>query len=62
MILFRYILYGLVIFLIVRMLTGVGESKKNSGKANDSIKTNSANAKKISKRIGEYVDYEDVDK
>jgi hypothetical protein len=62
MVLFRYILYGLVVYLIVRMLIGVGEVKKDSGKTKDSIKTNSASGKKISKKIGEYIDYEDVDK
>ena len=61
MIFFRYILYGLVIFLIIRMLTGVGEGKKDTA-GKDSIKTNTTNGKKISKRIGEYIDYEDVDK
>ena len=60
MIFFRFILYGLVIFLILRMLIGVGEGKKDTGK--DSIKTDTTNGKKISKRIGEYIDYEDVDK
>ena len=62
MIFFRYILYGLVIYLIVRLLIGVGEVKKGTSGKEDTIKTNSATGKKISKRIGEYIDYEDVDK
>jgi hypothetical protein len=62
MIFFRYILYGLVIFLVVRMLIGVGEGKKDAGKATGSIKNDSTNGKKISKRVGEYIDFEDVDK
>jgi hypothetical protein len=62
MIFFRFILFGLVIYLIVRLLIGVGEVKKDTGKTKDGIKTNSTNEKKISKKIGEYIDYEDVDK
>jgi hypothetical protein len=62
MIFFRFILFGLVIYLIVRMIIGVGEVKKETSKTKDSIKTNSTNGKKISKGIGEYIDYEDVDK
>lgn len=62
MIFFRYILYGLVIFLIVRLLIGVGEGNKDTSGKSDSIKTNSTNEKKISKKIGEYIDYEDLDK
>jgi hypothetical protein len=62
MILIRYILYALVIYLIVRLFAGQAVNKQtNSGKVDlekDSAKSN----KKVSKEIGEYVDYEDLKK
>jgi len=62
MILFRFILYAVVIYLIVRLFTGQAENKQtNSGKA-DLEKDSTKNNKKVSKEIGEYVDYEDVKK
>jgi len=62
MILFRYILYGIVIFLIVRMLTGRVENKGSFSGKSDLGKESNKNSKKVSKEIGEYVDYEDVKK
>jgi hypothetical protein len=62
MIFFRYILYGLVLYLVIRLLIGVGEGKKDPGIKKDSGSSDTTNGKKISKKIGEYIDYEDVDK
>ena len=54
----RYILIGILVFLIIRLFVRheKDNNKKNTG---DKIKFN---GKKISKNIGEYVDYEEVDK
>jgi len=62
MIFFRYILYGLVLYLVIRMLIGVVEGKKDAGIKKDPGTTSTTSGKKISKKIGEYIDYEDVDK
>jgi hypothetical protein len=62
MILIRYALVSLIIFLIVRSFIRIGEEKSASEKTSDSAKKNSDGRKKISKRIGEYIDYEDVKK
>ena len=62
MILFRFILIGLVIYLVVRLLIGYVDKKESFSGKQDIGKNNNANNKKVSKEIGEYVDYEDVDK
>jgi hypothetical protein len=62
MILIRFILYGVVIYLIVRMLVGYVDVKDTSSGKPDLDKESKKNNKKISKEIGEYVDYEDVKK
>jgi hypothetical protein len=62
MILFRFILYAVVIFLIVRMVTGsLGNKGPFDGKP-DLDKESKKSSKKVSKEVGEYVDYEDVKK
>jgi hypothetical protein len=62
MILFRVILFAVVIFLIVRMFTGSGANKGPFSGKSDFGKQNDKNSKKVSKEVGEYVDYEDVKK
>jgi large-conductance mechanosensitive channel len=62
MILFiRFILISLIIYLIVRSFSRynetVGEKRQQSAPENKDPK----NDRKISKRVGEYVDYEEVD-
>jgi hypothetical protein len=60
MILIRYLLIGLIVYLIVRSLVrfGGGTDKKQDG-----FKSNDKQAgKKVSKEIGEYIDYEEVKK
>ena len=62
MILLRYFLIGLIIYLIVRAFVrfgdGDGPSSPKGGQANGS----KPSSKKVSKAIGEYVDYEEVKK
>lgn len=59
MILFRYFLICLIIYLIVRSFIRYGlENNQTEGSEPESqTKKN----KKVSKEIGEYVDYEEVD-
>jgi hypothetical protein len=62
MFLFRVILFAIVIFLIVRLFTGSGSNKGPFSGKSDLEKQSDKNSKKVSKEIGEYVDYEDVKK
>jgi hypothetical protein len=62
MILIRYALVSLIIFLLVRSFIRIGEESRASEKTSGRVKKPSDGGKKISKRIGEYVDYEDVKK
>jgi hypothetical protein len=60
MILIRYLLIGLIIYLLVRLLVRFGEGPD---KRQDGFKSNDKRAgKKVSKEIGEYIDYEEVKK
>ena len=63
MILIRFILISIIIFLIFRSFIrrgGVGEQPTDRAKVNkDDTKIIN---KKISKDVGEYVDYEELDK
>jgi len=63
MILLRLILVGLIIFLIIRTFIRYMESEKPS--SNRTVEHGNGEKtinKRVSKEIGEYVDYEDVDK
>ncbi len=62
MILIRFALVSLIIFLIVRSFIRIGEESNASEKASGGGKKNTEGRKKISKHIGEYVDYEDIKK
>jgi len=56
----KYILIGLVVYLIIRsFIRREINSAQNDNRKKDTIKFGE---KKISKSIGEYIDYEDVDK
>lgn len=55
----RIILYGLIILLIIRMINATFRSKPPENKK-DNLKTDKTKKKRVSKDIGEYVDYEEV--
>jgi hypothetical protein len=61
MILIRLILIGMIVYLIVRSLIRYGKDETLSARSDESDKKNKAVNKKISKKIGEYIDYEEVD-
>lgn len=62
MFLIRYLLIGLIVFLVVRAFRNFGQEAEQPGKMKDPQDTKKADGKKISKSIGEYVDYEEVKK
>lgn len=62
MILIRFALVGLIIYLIVRSFQRYGETAEASQPKTEPDQSSKPNSKKVSKEIGEYVDYEDVDK
>jgi len=59
--LIRIVLIGLIIFLVIRMFARYFEITKDSGQVSGGDKKNNQGKKKISKEIGEYIDYEEVD-
>ena len=62
MILIRYILVGLIIYLIIRVFIRFWEKEAPSLHKSEPHNNSKPVSKKISKEIGEYVDYEEVDK
>jgi hypothetical protein len=62
MILIRYLLIGLIVYLIVRSFTRYGGGGGSPADLNATDKNEKPGGKKISKEIGEYVDYEEVKK
>ena len=60
MIIIRYLLIGLIVYLLVRSFVRFGD---NSGRMKDGLRNDDTQSgKKVSKEIGEYVDYEEVKK
>lgn len=62
MILIRFLLVSLIIYLIVRSFLRLGEEDKPSSGRSETDNKSKPNSKKVSKEIGEYVDYEELDK
>jgi large-conductance mechanosensitive channel len=61
MALIRFILIGLIVYLIVRSFIRMGEGEKPAPKRPEPDKKKPP-SKKVSKEIGEYIDYEDIKK
>ena len=61
MILIRFALIGLIVYLLVRSFMRYGEEETSSTQKSGPEKNNVTN-KKVSKKIGEYVDYEEIDR
>jgi hypothetical protein len=59
MILLRYLLICIIGYLVVRVFLKLGEDSKSSS-VNNPEKNGGTPPKKISKKIGEYVDYEEI--
>ncbi|MEI6047949.1 MAG: hypothetical protein WCS03_03550 [Bacteroidota bacterium] len=60
MILIRFVLVSLIVYLIIRSFIRVGKRENSSVHMTKPEKK--IDSKKVSKEVGEYVDYEDVDK
>jgi len=61
MILIRYLLICIIGYLVVRSFVKFGE-EKSSVERREQVKKDKMPQKKVSKEIGEYVDYEEVKK
>jgi len=62
MIFIRYILLFIIGYLVVRAFLKYGEDQKLSSDKRDSQKNDKIPSKKVSKEIGEYIDYEEIRK
>jgi hypothetical protein len=62
MMLIRFALIGLIVYLLVRSFMRFGEEQMHSGPKSEPERKDKVTVKKISKEIGEYVDYEEADK
>jgi len=62
MILIRYLLIGLIVYLLVRSFIRYGNDDNPSAGQNGQDKNSKQTAKKVSKEIGEYIDYEELKK
>ncbi len=62
MILVRYALVFLIIYLIIRAFVRFGEDDDATDKKVQRQESTNISRKKVSKEVGEYIDYEEVDK
>ena len=62
MILLRYLLIGLIVYLLVRSFTRLGAASRPAEGQKGHEKNSRQVIKKVSKEIGEYIDYEEVKK
>lgn len=61
MILIRFVLISVIIYLIIRSFVNYGKEGNPASPKSDNENRNTT-GKKVSKEIGEYVDYEELDK
>jgi hypothetical protein len=62
MILIRYILISIVVYLLIRSFVRFSDSNEPSVKPDGQDKKNKPVNKRVSKEVGEYVDYEELKK
>jgi hypothetical protein len=62
MIFLRYILVGVAIFLLIRALTNHTVTEGPAVHKPEQDKNSKTNSKKVSKKIGDYIDYEEIKK
>jgi hypothetical protein len=62
MILIRFFLIGLIVYLIVRAFFRYGDGDGPASGQNSQGNNSKTSGKKVSKEIGEYIDYEEVKK
>ena len=61
MILLRYLLICAIGYLLIRAFVKFGEEKRTGG-SREQVKNDKSTQKKVSKEIGEYIDYEEIKK
>ncbi len=57
--LFKYLLYGLFFLFLIRLINAFRSTAK--GRDENHVKANRKKKKRVSKDVGEYVDYEEVE-
>jgi hypothetical protein len=62
MILIRYLLICLIGYLLVRTFVNFNREQKTSADKHETGKKDKVPQKKVSKEIGEYIDYEEIKK
>jgi hypothetical protein len=62
MILIRYLLITIIGYLIIRSFINYGKERSSSPYIQKTEKKNKTTSKKVSKEIGEYIDYEEIKK
>ena len=62
MILIRYLLICIIGYLIIRSFVKFGQDKSSSSRIHKTDRKNNMPPKKVSKEIGEYIDYEEIKK
>jgi hypothetical protein len=60
--LIRIVLISLIIYLLIRSFLHYGNDRKNSGVDHEKMKKDSVPGKKISGNVGDYIDFEEVDR
>jgi len=62
MILIRYLLISIIGYLIIRFFINYGKKSTSLSDLHETDKKDNVPSKKISKEIGEYIDYEEIKK
>jgi hypothetical protein len=62
MILIRYLLISIIGYLIIRSFINYGKKSTSSSDLHETDKKDNVPSKKVSKEIGEYIDYEEIKK
>ena len=62
MLLVRFLLISLIVYMIIRSFVQYGNEQKTSGQVKDHDKRDDPPGKKVSKEVGEYIDYEELGK
>lgn len=62
MILIRFFLIGLIVYLLVRSFFRYGDGDGPAGGQKSNAGNDKTPGKKVSKEIGEYIDYEEIKK
>lgn len=60
--LIRFILVSLIVYLLIRSFTRYSNASGESQQQKTPENKDPKNERKISKRVGEYIDYEEVEK